>query len=71
MARVAADNINRNVPFWLKGVAGDVTKEEWKRLVKDKRLSAGVDDPVSLLWRDLVKIYPNAKVLQNDRDPVR
>ena len=71
MARVAADNINRNVPFWLKGVAGDVTKEEWKRLVKDKRLSAGVDDPVSLLWRDLVKIYPNSKMLLNDRDPVR
>ena len=27
-----------------------------------ERLSAGVDYPISLFWKDLVKMYPNAKV---------
>ena len=71
MARVGTDKTDRNVTFWLKAVVGDVTDEEWRQFVKDERLSAGVDYPVSLFWRDLVRIYPNAKVLLNDRDPVR
>ena len=32
-------------------------------LLKVERLSAGVDYPISLFWKDLVKMYPNAKVL--------
>ena len=27
-----------------------------------ERLSAGVDYPISLFWKDLIKMYPNAKV---------
>jgi len=48
-----------------------VLDAEWREFVRDERLSAGVDYPISLFWKDLVKMYPNAKVLLNDRDPVR
>ena len=35
----------------------------WKKvLFKVERLSAGVDYPISLFWKDLIKMYPNAKV---------
>ena len=39
-----------------------VTEEEWRHFVREERLSASVDFPSSLLWKDLLKIYPNAKV---------
>ena len=31
-------------------------------LGRDERLSAGVDYPTSLFWKDLMRLYPNAKV---------
>jgi len=71
MARVATDKTTRNQDFWPKAVAGKATEEEWKQFVREERLSACVDFPSSLFWKDLLKIYPNAKVLLNDRDPVR
>jgi len=71
MARVGTDETSRNISFWPKAVAGDVSEVEWRQFIKAERLSAGVDYPISLFWKDLVKIYPNAKVLLNDRDPVR
>jgi len=71
MARVATDKTGRNLDFWPRAVAGKVTEEEWRQFVREERLSAGVDFPSSLFWKDLLKIYPNAKVLLNDRDPVR
>jgi len=71
MARVGADETSRNVSFWPKAVAGEVTESEWRKFIRDERLSAGVDYPMSLFWKDLVQMYPKAKVLLNDRDPVR
>ena len=35
---------------------------QWREFVSAERLSASVDFPSSLFWRDLVRIYPNAKV---------
>jgi len=71
MARVAHDKSPRNVDFWLAAVGGGVTDDQWRTFVRDERMSAGVDYPTSLFWKDLIRIYPNAKVLLNDRDPVR
>ena len=71
MARVMSDKTDRNTTFWLRAVRGEVTDGDWRQFVNDERLSAGVDYPMSLFWKDLVRIYPNAKVLLNDRDPVR
>ena len=65
MARVMSDKTDRNTTFWLRAVRGEVTDGDWRQFVKDERLSAGVDYPSSLFWKDLVRIYPNAKVLLN------
>ena len=85
-SRVATDKTTHNLDFWPKAVAGEATEEDWRDFVREERLSAAVDFPSSLFWKDLVKIYPNAKVvtyflskpsntqeqvLFNDRDPVR
>ena len=48
--------------FFPRAVKGEVTEEEWKQFVKDEGLSACVDVPMALFWKDLVRIYPNAKV---------
>ena len=61
--RVATDKTTRNQDFWPKAVAGKATEEEWKQFVREERLSACVDFPSSLFWKDLLKIYPNAKVV--------
>ena len=62
ISRVGTDETSRNISFWPKAVAGDVSEVEWRQFIKTERLSAGVDYPISLFWKDLVKIYPNAKV---------
>ena len=62
ICRVGTDETSRNISFWPKAVAGDVSEVEWRQFIKAERLSAGVDYPISLFWKDLVKIYPNTKV---------
>ena len=50
---------------------GDLTDTDWRQFVREEKLSAGVDYPTALFWKDLVRLYPNAKVLLTDRDPVK
>ena len=38
---------------------------------RSEQLSACVDYPMSLYWKDLARMYPNAKILLNVRDPVK
>ena len=57
------DKTTRNSNFWPKAIRGEATREEWRHFVRDERLSAGVDFPTALFWRDLLDIYPNAKVV--------
>ena len=61
----------QDATFWPKVGRGEVLEEDWKQFIKTEGLSAAVDYPMSLYWRDLVKMYPNAKVLLTVRDPVR
>ena len=46
---------------------------DWVNLefIRASRLSASVDFPMSLYWRDLARLYPGAKVVMTVRDPVR
>ena len=50
---------------------GGLTDTVWRQFVREEKLSAGVDYPTALFWKDLVRLYPNAKVLLTDRDPVK
>ena len=57
--------------FWTEASQGKLTEEKWREFIKSNKLSASVDYPMSLYWRDLAKMYPNAKVLLSVRDPVK
>ena len=57
--------------FWPKVAKGKASEEDWKNFIKSESLSAAVDYPMSLYWKDLMKIYPNAKVLLTVRDPIK
>jgi len=71
MASVFMDKTPTNKNHWLKAAQGALSDMEWKQFISSQRLSAGVDFPMSFYWKDLLKIYPNAKVLLSDRDPVK
>ena len=58
-------------PFWAKMARGEILEEDWKEFIKNESLSAAVDFPMSLYWKDLMKMYPNAKVLLTVRDPIK
>ena len=58
-------------PFWTKASRGELSEGDWREFLRSERISASVDFPMSLYWKDLVKMYPNAKVLLNVRDPVK
>jgi len=62
---------SRDANFWLRGARGELLEEDWKQFIKAEGLSASVDYPMSLYWKDLLKMYPNAKVLLTVRDPVK
>ena len=54
-------------PLWRKALAGTITKEEWRIILSEYR--AGVDYPVSFFYKEIMEVYPEAKVLLNVRDP--
>jgi len=57
------------LPFWNKVLAKEASIADWKEAMADFR--GGVDYPVSFYYKELMKAYPNAKVLLNIRDPVK
>jgi len=71
MQSVLQDKTGRHTEHFLKAARGEVSEEEWREFIRSERLSAAVDYPMSLFWRELMDIYPNAKVLFTDRDPVK
>ena len=52
-----------DLQFWTRAAAGKLSDLDWLEFIRTERLSAAVDFPMSLYWRDLVRLYPNAKVL--------
>ena len=61
----------RDASFRPRAGRGENKEENWKEFIKIEGLSAAVDFPMSLYWKDLLKMYPNAKVLLAVRDPVK
>ena len=55
--------------FWRKVIKGEANKSEWRKVLSDFR--GGVDYPISFFYKELMEVYPNAKVLLTTRDPVK
>ena len=57
--------------FWHQASQGQLKDQDWREFIRASKLSASVDFPMSLYWRDLARLYPQAKVILTVRDPVR
>ena len=57
--------------FWPRVERGEVNEDGWREFISGEGLSGGVDFPMSLYWKELLVMYPNAKVLLAVRDPVK
>ena len=71
MARTLRDPAPREGEFWERAARGQVSDQDWLEFIRASRLSASVDFPMSLYWRDLARLHPGAKVVLTVRDPVR
>ena len=45
------------------------SRSEWRIILADYR--GGVDYPISFFYKEIMEVYPNAKVLLNVRDPTK
>ena len=45
------------------------SRSEWRTILADYR--GGVDYPISFFYKEIMEVYPNAKVLLNVRDPAK
>ena len=71
MARTVRDPAPSEPAFWQRAAQGQLTDQDWLEFIRASRLSASVDFPMSLYWRDLARLYPRAKVVLTVRDPVK
>ena len=71
MSSVITCTTGNNAQFWLAALDDKVSDEDWRTFIKTEGLSASVDYPSALFWKRLLELYPNAKVLFTDRDPVK
>ncbi|XP_023321047.1 uncharacterized protein LOC111695829 isoform X4 [Eurytemora carolleeae] len=58
-----------HVDLWLNAADGKNSAEDWTTFFKKEGYISGVDYPFSLFWKDLVTVYPNAKVVLSTREP--
>ena len=57
--------------FWTRASLGQLSDQDWREFIRESQLSASVDYPMSLFWKDLARLYPKAKVVLTVRDPVK
>lgn len=53
--------------FWVRAAYGRVTDQEWKDFLLGQGYVSGVGEPISLFYDDLMKVFPNAKVILTRR----
>ena len=61
----------KDAVFWPRVERGEVNEDGWREFISGEGLSGGVDFPMSLYWKELLVMYPNAKVLLTVRDPIK
>merc|ERR1711970_934340 len=55
--------------LWRRALNRTINKNDWITLLSDYR--GGVDYPISFYYKEIMEVYPQAKVLLNVRDPVK
>ena len=54
--------------FWLKALDNQVTDQEWRLYFQSYR--ACLDLPAIIFYKDLIRVFPQAKVVMTTRDPL-
>merc|ERR1711976_737773 len=54
--------------FWEKAVKRPMSKREWTDFLVGRGFRGGVDYPISLFYKELMEIFPEAKVVLTVRD---
>lgn len=49
--------------FWDKAAKGQLAKEDWKYGLEGRGYTAGVGEPVNLFYPEILKVFPEAKVV--------
>ena len=53
--------------FWLEAAHGRVTEADWHDFLLGQGYVAGVGEPISLFYEDLMRVFPDAKILLTTR----
>ena len=61
------DGRNGKHSFWFKAAKGEVNKEDWISFLEGRGYRAGVDYPLSFHWKELMEVFPHAKVVLSMR----
>ncbi len=54
--------------FWDRALKRQLTKQDWQEFFTSQGCNKGVDYPFSFYWRELIRLFPNAKVILSTRD---
>jgi len=57
------------VDFWEKALSQDGKNINWREIFD--KFSGTTDHPACVFWQDILKLYPNSKVILTTRDPDR
>jgi len=69
MLNVSSGN-EEDLLHWQKAVDGEMfSKEDWINFLPKRGFRAGVDFPISHFYKELMDVFPNAKVILTNRDP--
>jgi len=58
-----------DINTWIKAERGEMTSEDWRGYFGKNNYACGVDFPFSFYYKDIMKAYPEAKVVLSVRDP--
>ena len=62
MQSLSGEKRGPQTKLFMRACQGKVTPDEWREFVRNEGLSGGVDYPMSLFWRELMDVFPEAKV---------
>ena len=60
---------DEDAAFWIKAADGKVTTEDWRAFMISQGYRGAVDFPAAAFYKQLMSVFPNAKVILTVRDP--
>lgn len=58
-----------DIDVCLKAVAGEMKPEDWRDYLLNRNYAAALDFPINMFYKDVMKAFPDVKVILTTRDP--